>query len=219
MDGGADIIDVKEPDLGPLGRASAATWKAIRASLPTATPLSVALGELAELDMASIHADDFACIAFQKVGLARSTPDWPDRWERVCRLSGRRTGWVAVIYSDWIEAGAPDPDPVVDVALNASFCAGILVDSWNKGRPCSMVADEAWQERISRVQASGRFVALAGRLDCAAIRRLAPLHPDLFAVRGAACAGGDRRTGSVDAYRVARLLEAVRDQPRFLDPA
>jgi uncharacterized protein (UPF0264 family) len=51
-------------------------------------------------------------------------------------------------------------------------------------------------------------VALAGSLDVAGIRRLRPLDPDIFAVRGAACRGGDRN-GPVDPERVARLVEAA----------
>jgi hypothetical protein len=37
---------------------------------------------------------------------------------------------------------------------------------------------------------------------------LAPLQPDVIAVRGAACTGGDRQ-GVVDARRVARLAAAA----------
>ena len=51
-------------------------------------------------------------------------------------------------------------------------------------------------------------MALAGGLDAAAIARLAPLRPDLFAVRGAACRHGDR-LAAVDPDRVALLVRAI----------
>ncbi len=54
----------------------------------------------------------------------------------------------------------------------------------------------------------GRLVALAGSMDLEAIARLKAWHPDVFAVRGAACAAGDR-LGPIDAGRVARLADAV----------
>ena len=41
--GGADIIDAKEPALGPLAPVSAAALQSISAALPPATPLSVGL--------------------------------------------------------------------------------------------------------------------------------------------------------------------------------
>jgi uncharacterized protein (UPF0264 family) len=54
------------------------------------------------------------------------------------------------------------------------------------------------------------LIALAGGLDLAAIVRLAPLAPDLFAVRGAACGGGDRH-GRVECERVAAIVQAINE--------
>ena len=45
--GGADVIDIKEPGRGPLGRADEATWRAVRAEVAGRVPVSAALGELA----------------------------------------------------------------------------------------------------------------------------------------------------------------------------
>ena len=72
-----------------------------------------------------------------------------------------------------------------------------------------MRIDRSWMPRVERVQKSGRMVALAGSLDLAEIERLRSWKPDIFAVRGAACASGDR-LGPIDSGRVARLAEAVR---------
>ena len=52
------------------------------------------------------------------------------------------------------------------------------------------------------------LLTLAGGLDAAAIARLAPLRPDLFAVRGAACRDGDR-LAVVDPDRVALLVRGI----------
>jgi len=208
VDGGAAVIDVKEPSLGPLGRASCATWRAIRAAVPAVIPVSVALGELADLDPGSIRPECFAGIAFRKAGPAGLGGDWSRRWELARQADQAATGWVAVIYADWTEAQAPDPDAVIAAALGATDCPGLLVDSWDKTRGCPIGNLAEWQDRISRVQASGRFVALAGRLDRRAIERLSPLGPDLFAVRGAACVGG-RRDGMVNAELVTQLAESA----------
>ena len=61
---------------------------------------------------------------------------------------------------------------------------------------------------IDRVRDSGRFVALAGSLDVEAIRRLAPLAPDIFAVAVPRVAGGDR-LGPIDPERVSILARAA----------
>jgi uncharacterized protein (UPF0264 family) len=200
--GGAMIIDVKEPDRGPLGRADEDVWRAIRAVVPGDVPVSVALGELAEWDTTPAPAM-VRGLAFRKVGLARSGPDWRARWTALGREPG--PAWVAVAYADWQQALAPEPDAVLDAAIDAD-AAGILLDTWEKGRPSPV--DESWAGWIERAQEGGLLVALAGGLDEAAIFRLSPLRPDLFAVRGAACAAGQRR-GSIDARRVERLARAV----------
>ncbi len=211
VDGGAAVIDIKEPDRGPLGRATVETWRAIRAEVPATTPVSVALGELIDLDPRSIQAPDLAGIAFQKAGPARMGRTYSARWQRVGQEFPVATGWVAVIYADWHAADAPDPDTVITAALEFAGCPGLLIDTWDKHQPSPMVSDERWRDRIQRVQTSGRFVALAGRLDRATIHRLASLQPDLFAVRSAACTGGDRRNGTIDARRVADLVALVKE--------
>ena len=52
--GGADVIDVKEPSHGPLGRAEFALWREVRGRVPPTVPMSVALGELSEWSDADI---------------------------------------------------------------------------------------------------------------------------------------------------------------------
>ena len=117
-----------------------------------------------------------------------------------------RVPWIAVIYADWECARAPDPAAVLDVATQLEECRGVLIDTWDKG--CVTTSDCQWKAAIQRIQDSGRLVALAGSLDQTAIERLRPLRPDIFAVRGAACIGGDRRA-DIDPDRVAALVRAI----------
>ncbi len=207
--GGAAVIDIKEPSRGPLGRARAEVWRAIRLEVPEDVPVSVALGELADLEPGSVPLEDLDGIAFRKVGPARMGQGWTARWDQVRRLDDAQTGWVAVAYADWERSEAPNPDDVIAAALLAEDCPGVLIDTWDKTLGCPIEVSDLWRTRIARVQGSGRFVALAGRLDLPSIRRLSRLRPDLFAVRGAACVGA-RRDGVIDAALVAELAEASR---------
>jgi uncharacterized protein (UPF0264 family) len=208
--GGATVIDVKEPSRGALGRADADLWSAVRSAVPADVPVSVALGELSEWSEPggpkSIPASRFAGLAYRKLGLAGAGPDWAESWARLRRVLGPGPAWVAVAYADWSAAGAPTPDAVLDAALIMPECAGILVDTWDKSRPSPL--DGSWAPWCTRARQGDRFVALAGGLDEQAIARLAPLRPDLFAVRGAACTHGDRRA-VIDTDRVARLVEIL----------
>src|SRR4051794_20645147 len=78
--GGADVIDVKEPRRGPLGRADDATVAAVVAAVAGRRPVSAALGELAD---AGAAAPAVPGLAFVKWGLAGAAAvDWGDRLER-----------------------------------------------------------------------------------------------------------------------------------------
>jgi uncharacterized protein (UPF0264 family) len=205
--GGATVIDVKEPDRGPLGRADAAVWREVRAAVPPAVPVSVALGELREWVGGSgrpVTAEDFSGVAFRKVGLSHAGACWARDWGSLRREWGGGPAWVAVAYDDWRETGAPSVEAVLDAAVAIPECAGLLIDTFDKAR--RLKEDRPWASLIERAHASGRFVALAGGLAESAIARLAPLGPDLFAVRGAACRGGDRRA-PIDPGRVMRLAQ------------
>jgi (5-formylfuran-3-yl)methyl phosphate synthase len=215
--GGATIIDVKEPLNGPLGRASFDVWREVKAVVPRSIPLSVALGELndwSHVDEPSFYAEARNGLAFCKLGLADAPTDWVDRWSRVRREFSAdemaAPAWVAVVYIDWQTAQAPHPESIIEAASTIDECQGVLFDTWDKSR--SSPLDLTWKPRIDRVRDSGRFVALAGSLDTEAIGRLAPLSPDIFAVRGAACTGADRRA-SVDSQRVSILARLAANVP------
>lgn len=215
--GGAHVLDVKEPSRGPLGAADPSIWQAIRASLPLGFPMSVALGELPDWEEPGATPPteaDFLGIRFRKLGLAGAGewPDWPDRWLTLRRAWGSGPAWIAVIYADWQAADAPNPERILEQVLSSPVAfAGILIDTWDKTRTSPLDAGPFWSNLIARAQDQGLLVTLAGGLDVADFRRLAPLEPDLFAVRGAACALGQRQS-SIDPERVARLAQACREQ-------
>jgi len=184
LNGGAAIIDVKEPDRGPLGRADPAVWRAVRRAVPRDIPVTVALGELVDWHVGDASPADFEGIALRKIGPAGLSGNWSPAWTAARLNGGGGPPWVAVAYADWRLADAPPPEEVVDAALAATDCAGLLIDTWRKGRASPL--DASWLPLLHRARSGGRFVAIAGGLDEAAIARLAPLMPDVIAVRGAA---------------------------------
>jgi uncharacterized protein (UPF0264 family) len=218
--GGASIIDVKDPDRGSLGRASLAAWREVRAAVGSAAPISVALGELAEWldpDSPVLPGDAWAGISYRKLGLAGAGSGWCRDWGRLRpRLDEGGPGWIAVIYNDWRKARAPEPEAVVDAALESSTIVGVLIDTWDKThRPGLPSAARGW---IERVRGEGRVVAIAGGLDVDAVARLEAFAPDIVAVRGAACVDGDRRA-AIDPRRVAELAEVVAALPVHHEPS
>jgi uncharacterized protein (UPF0264 family) len=215
--GGAAVIDVKEPSRGSLGMAPCSVWRRVREAVPSSAIVSVALGELNDWiapRRRAIEEHLWDGIDFRKLGLAHAGPYWRDQWRELrARIDGEsstRPGgsplWVAVAYLDWEAAGAPDPESVIGEAGAIGDCLGILFDTWDKSRRIDV--DRELARWTARAKSLGRFVALAGSLDEPAIRRLRPLEPDLFAVRGAACRGRNRNA-PIDPDRVARLVDAV----------
>lgn len=202
--GGASILDVKEPERGSLGRASFETWRAVRRVLPPEIPLSVALGELREWSEAapSAPADAFDGLAYRKLGLAGSGPEWRQAWRSLRDSSPTPGRWIAVAYADWKLAAAPSADDVLDAAIEAPDIVGVLLDTWSKAGPAWRPSD--WRTWADRAKSAGLTLAVAGGLTRETIASLDILSPDIVAVRGAACEGENRR-GRIDPRRVAEL--------------
>jgi (5-formylfuran-3-yl)methyl phosphate synthase len=215
--GSADVIDVKEPLHGSMGRATPALWRDVRQVVPPQIPMSIALGELTDwlnADDEKVAASATTDITYCKLGLSHAPPDWFVRWRTLCRqwseLVSSPPGWVAVVYIDWRAARSPDPDSIIRAAGELDQCQGVLFDTWDKSGGARL--DATWKPRVDRVRDTGRFVALAGSLDVDAIGRLAVLQPDIVAVRGAACGGGDRLK-TVESQRVSDLARAAGNIP------
>jgi (5-formylfuran-3-yl)methyl phosphate synthase len=205
--GGADVIDVKEPANGSLGRAADRTIAEVVALVAGRRPVSAALGEWCESggDIPPLYGLSYLKWGFSRIDSGRlaevaGTFDRLRAAKPACRL-------VTVAYADWESAAAPPPE-----ALGRLACAGrwgpFLLDTWQKDGatlldrlPLSEVA-----ALVEHCRANGVPVALAGSLGLREMERLLPLRPDWLAVRGAACRGG-RRTATVDEDEVRRLAD------------
>jgi hypothetical protein len=196
--GGADLIDVKEPTLGSLGRASDAVVAEVVKRVAGRVPTSAALGELREWDGTMPGGVDFV-----KAGLAGlGETDWRARLDAFRAAAGGRT--VIVAYADWQNAEAPLLEDIVQYAERTRDPI-LLIDTYRKtGSTLFDLVDEPTLTRcIARIrQATGR-IAIAGSLSRSAAKRAAALQPDWIAVRGAVCEGG--RSGMVSRELVHEL--------------
>lgn len=208
--GGAGVIDVKEPDAGPLGAASTSVIASVVGVVAGAAPITVATGEIGGAFPVERLPPG---VAVAKVGVAGAgARDW--RAEALCWASRLPTSTAAalVAYADWQAAQAPAPEDILTHAA-AIGCCGFVVDTWSKEGRCSLdllpptrlraLVDAAIERRLS--------VVLAGSVTAERVAEAASLRPTLVGVRGAACAGG--RSGVVDRERVrvlAQQLDACR---------
>ena len=210
--GGADVIDVKDPSRGALGRADDAVVNSVCGAIAGRRPVSAALGEL--LDFRGTAPSG---VAYVKCGLAGLAND--DSWSR--HWSGFREATapahaVVVAYADWQCAQAPPLDHVVAFALRQPGSI-LLVDTCCKdksiqGRRATLFdwLPLPWLTNLIRTvhEAKGR-IALAGSLGHGEIEQLRGLEPDWIAVRGAACEASDRGA-AIERERVRRIKSLLR---------
>lgn len=210
--GGASIVDVKEPANGALGRASSGTWEEVRRVVPAGVKMSAALGELTEWlgeDRPEIPPAALTGFSYLKVGMAGVGPNWEEEWYALSGLlDARRIHWIAVVYTDWQAAGAPSPTTLANADFNFQ---GVLFDTWDKSRPAAWTPELFDAAELFRDR--GAMLALAGGLTADRLAEIAPLRPDIVAVRGAACEGGDRGR-DIDPARVAELAALARKLPK-----
>jgi (5-formylfuran-3-yl)methyl phosphate synthase len=212
-DAGAQIIDVKDPGAGSLGRAPADWVRAIRLVTPPHLPVSAALGD----GPFEAHAVAHAAIVlsecgarYVKVGL-RDTPSTAalDMLRTVRSALSPDTGLIAVGFADAHRAHCPDPLELPALAA-AAGADGCLVDTAVKdGRGLLDWLDEAaLGALVADCHARRLLCGLAGSLDASDLPRIAKVGPDIVGVRGAACVG-DRVHGRVNRDRVAGLVRRL----------
>jgi (5-formylfuran-3-yl)methyl phosphate synthase len=206
--GGADLIDIKEPSRGAMGRADASMIVAVVREVAGRVPVSAALGELRECSLNSIAAELPRRLTYVKWGLSGLGGE---HWEKpllpVSHLLAAAAP-VAVAYADWVRAEAPRPADVAGYVSQKPWKV-LLIDTFEKDGSTLLnwlTMDEV-SKMVRRCQDAGKRAALAGSLTAAEIDRLRDVRPDWFAVRGAACDGG--RDGTIAERRVRELADLV----------
>lgn len=232
--GGADLIDVKEPKRGSLGRAEDAILGGVLDTVAGRCPVSAAMGELRETSLpiglnsislplsppsqegdrgSEIQIPLLSC-QYLKWGLADCHPhrDWRGH---LCRLRAFLEGHgtlalvVNVAYADWTLAQAPPVQKVVDFACEQAGGV-LLIDTWDKTSGKTLldwlsIKDLLFIRKTCR--AAGVRLVLAGSLQEKQIAELLEVQPDWFAVRGAVCTGG--RDSKLSVEKVRRLKQLL----------
>lgn len=216
LEGGADIIDAKEPALGAMGPVAPDVLEAIDERVPPGVPFSVALGEAASAASVAAairalplrrRARLYVKAAFPLEG---GEPDLAARMQAAAGAAARHSAGprlIAVAYADTV-ADSSALHALRRMARQAG-AAGVLLDTVRKdGRTLLDCWPVEWLRGwADALRGDGLEVALAGSLGSPELQRIAGLGPAIVGVRGAACTGG--REGSVDAGRVRALRATI----------
>lgn len=229
LDAGADLVDVKDPSRGSLGRPSFALLGQVARRCEDRCPVSLALGDGPHRAEEVSRAAEVALgsgPAYLKVGLAGGSGAGPpggpafadDGSGRIRRsleavagavaAAGTPARLVAVSFADAAPGVAPAPEALVGLA-HRHGADGVMLDTLSKDAPSTLELLGA--RRLERWAVSARALgletALAGGLDETSIPRLEGLGIDVVGVRGAACVGG--RRGRLDPGRCRAVRRAV----------
>ena len=240
LEGGAAIIDVKEPRHGPLGAADPEAIAGVAQVVGSRRPWTMACGELGggqgtvhdrpldasvsalriRLDrMLSLLQDPAVPPAAVKIGLAGAAgTDWQRRLRAVFDSLPFGSERVAVAYADWQRAMAPSPPDVIGAAAGLG-CSVLLLDTFDKAAGglfdcCPTGMPAAW---VMAARAAGLQVVVAGRITPAEIPAAWALRPNVVALRSAVCFNG--RDGVVQAGLVRRAVSLSHDEACSQQPA
>jgi uncharacterized protein (UPF0264 family) len=212
VDGGADLIDAKDPSAGALGAVSLHTLQEIYNAVSGRRVVSAALGDATDEGHIEGMSFDYGStgVGFVKIGFAGITDI--SRVERLLRAAVRGAratrpqpcGVIAVAYADTGRSTSVDATALVDVAARAG-ATGLLVDTAHKEGPglLSLLSAATLTSWVARAHDAGLRVALAGKLSAEHLPVICETGADIAGVRGAACENG--RTSRVAAARVRAL--------------
>ena len=214
IEGGADIVDVKNPKEGSLGANFPWVIKDIRELTPSDMLVSATLGDVPYKPGTVSLAAMGALVSgadYIKVGLYG-----PSNYEeglevmknvvKTVKDTNPDATVVASGYADAHRVGAVSPWDIPKVARDSGADIAMLDTAVKDGHTliddCKKFTEEA--------HSYGLKVALAGSVKKDQLKPLYDIGCDVVGVRGAACVGGDRNTGHIDRIAVAELKELVK---------
>lgn len=207
LDGGADIIDLKDPTRGALGALDAPVIGAVLRQVGGRVPVSATVGDLVAMEprqlatAAAQMADNG--VDYVKLGF------FPSDTTGACiaalaPLAARGIRLIAVLFAD-LGFAADIPCRCADAGF-----AGVMIDTARKGGGSlrRWRDDHELGSFVAEACGRGLITGLAGSLTIADIAPLLALAPDYLGFRGALCSVG-QRTAGLDPAAFARVRAAL----------
>lgn len=189
-----DILDVKDPDKGSLGRPDAAILRSILDHSTAKQRISVAIGEAKQIDFSIAgylnSCDRYRKLSFVKFGLATlaDNPDWRERIKELVNEVPNYATPVLCGYVDFINAHSPEPIHVLQLVADLGL-RNFLLDTYQKsGESFFDYFESSNFAECSRLARQLNIkLGIAGSIRISFLNRVRQLAPDIVAVRGAAC--------------------------------
>ncbi len=215
IDGGVDIIDLKNPHRGALGALSGDLIRQLVTTTAGRCPVSATIGDLPAEPMLLTEAirQTAECgVDYVKVGLF-GNHNLAACLRAIAGLTDRLSV-VAVLFAD------RDPPLARLDAFAAAGFRGVMLDTAGKGGGGLLhhIDLQRLDRFVAGTHALGMFCGLAGSLRLEDVPLLLPLAPDYLGFRGALCEGS-QRTAVLSRRRLDAVREAVSASSGFSLPA
>ena len=218
IEGGADIVDVKNPKEGSLGANFPWVIKEIRELTPDNMLVSATLGDIPYKPGTVSLAAMGALVSgadYIKVGLY-GTSNFDEALEVMTNVvktvKSEKSNAIVVAsgYADAHRVGAVSPWEIPKIAKESGSDLAMLDTAVKDGKTLFDYLDiEMLEKFVKEIHSYGLKSALAGSVKKDQLKDLHDIGCDVVGVRGAACTGGDRNSGKIHRTAVAELKELV----------
>jgi len=218
IEGGADIVDVKNPKEGSLGANFPWVIKSISELTPEGMYVSATLGDVPYKPGTVSLAAAGAVVSgadYIKVGLY-GTKNYEEALEvmenvvKTVKDSNEDAVVVAAGYADAHRVGAVDPMEIPRVAADAGADLAMVDTAVKDGKTLFDFMDEEALTKFNDITHDyGLESALAGSVKKEQLEMLYDIGCDVVGIRGAACVGGDRNTGKIHRSAVGELKKMI----------
>lgn len=202
--GGADWIDVKEPQNGALGRADPQTLLSIADEIYGTAPLSAALGEISNWNHGKTFNHPLKPYNLVKIGLANSINTFISEKVKIIseEINKPFNQFALAGYADHDRAGSPPPHELPPLCAQIGI-PYLLIDTHIKDSTHLFDwLDETALIALEKTCKSHHVkLALAGRISLDQIESLKNISPEIVGVRSSVCQDG-KRSLSISAERV-----------------
>lgn len=206
LDGGADIIDLKNPSQGALGALPLAMIHEIVKAVDHRKPLSATIGDLPmqpELMVEAVRDTAATGVDIVKIGFF-GRERHAECILAMQPLAAQGIRIVAVLFAD------DQPDFGLIPSLAHAGIHGVMLDTASKNgkRLRDHLNDTQLQSFVEQAHERNLLVGLAGSLAISDVAALMPFEADYLGFRGALCHEAERQA-ALDPLRLSRLKDVL----------
>ncbi|MFQ5801170.1 MAG: (5-formylfuran-3-yl)methyl phosphate synthase [Candidatus Hydrothermarchaeales archaeon] len=216
-EGGADIIDIKNPREGSLGASFPWMITEIKDALPRHLEISATLGDMDNRPgFASLAAYGLSLLDVEYIKAGLLVHKRKEALELAMSIvkaaEGSGSKVVLAGYGDFRGIRSINPVEIPEIA-RTSGAHGVMIDTYTKNGTSLFghMGMEELETFVEEGKVHGLTVAIAGSITASHIPKLKTLKPHIVGVRGAVCTKNDRIHGKIEKEKVKEFKRQLID--------